>query len=156
MSKISVALWVVVILLIGGAFYLYAPESLRFWQGQTAAPITASQNVPKHEPINAKHQYKNGTHTVAGEVNMPTACYVLNTNSVIAESMPEQVTINFTATTGGDPCTQVITGERFKIDFKASGDAVIKATWNGQPVDLNLVPASSDEDLNNFELYIKG
>lgn len=156
MSKISIALVVISILLVGGFFYYFAPDSMRFWEGQTAAPITANQNEPKHDPINAKHQYKNGTHVVAGTVNMPTACYVLNTNAVIAESYPEQITINFVATTSGDVCAQVITGERFKVDFKAAGDASIKATWNGQPVDLNLIPASSDEDLNDFELYIKG
>ena len=53
---------------------------------------------------------------------------------------------------------QVIQGVvSYKLnDFTASEKATIKATWNGKPAILNLIPADPNEDLNNFELYIKG
>ena len=106
--------------------------------------------------ITAKHQFKAGKHIIAGDVNLPTPCYLLDTKASVAESYPEQVTIAFTATTQGEVCAQVITTERFKVDFTASEGATIKATWDGKPAILNLIPAGPGEDLNNFELYIKG
>ncbi len=112
-----------------------------------------TENIPD---ITAKHQWKNGKHIVAGEVNLPTPCYLLSTDSVVAESLPEQVTLQFTATTQGDMCAQVVTTERFKIEFDASQDATITATWNGKPAKLNLIPAGPNEDLLNFEIFLKG
>lgn len=112
-----------------------------------------TENIPD---ITAKHQFKNGSHIVAGEVNLPTPCYALDTKAVVLESLPEQVTLEFTATTQGEVCAQVLTTERFKIDFKASEGAIIKATWNGKPAKLNLIPAGPNEDLNDFEIFQKG
>lgn len=112
-----------------------------------------TENIPD---ITAKHQFKAGKHIVAGEVNLPTPCYLLDTSAVVAESMPEQVTLKFTATTQGDMCAQVVTTERFRIDFTASEGAVIKATWNGKPAKLNLIPVGPNEDLTNFEIFLKG
>ena len=155
MPKILIVIVVLIILVLG--FHFFAPDSMKFWKGQTAAPITAiTPNQSPHERITAKHQFKNGTHIIAGEVDMPTPCYILTTEARVAESMPEQVTIDFVAQTSGEMCAQVITPDRFKSEFKASQQAVIKATWNGQPVELNLIPVGADEDLINFEIFIKG
>ncbi len=122
----------------------------------TPYPTPAVTDETPEMEITAKHQWKNGTHIVAGDVNLPTPCYILNTNAVVAESYPEQVTINFVASTQGEACAQVVTTERFKVDFQASEKAIIKATWNGKPAKLNLIPAGPNEDLNNFELFLKG
>lgn len=112
-----------------------------------------TENIPD---ITAKHQFKSGKHIVAGEIDLPTPCYLLDTDAIIAESMPEQVTLRFTATTQAEMCAQVVTTERFRIDFTASQNAVIKATWNGKPAKLNLIPAGPNEDLTNFEIFLKG
>ncbi|HEY4517859.1 MAG TPA: hypothetical protein VJI74_03150 [Candidatus Paceibacterota bacterium] len=148
----------IVLVIAAGIFYFLAPDSLKFWQSQTAAVGDSIDTTTPlaHETILAKHQYASGTHIVAGEVNFPTPCYVLTTNAQVAESFPEQVTINFLSQTSGQVCAQVITPVRFKVSFQASQNATIKATWNGQPVVLNLIPAAAGEDLNNFELFIKG
>jgi len=122
------------------------------------SPVTDTETVDETPTmsITAKHQFKNGKHIIAGEVNLPTPCYVLDTQAMVAESMPEQVTIAFTSTTQGEICAQVVTTERFKVDFTASKEASIKATWNGKPATLNLIPAGENEDLNNFEIFLKG
>lgn len=106
--------------------------------------------------ITAKHQFEDGHHIVAGELDLPTPCHILDWNVVVAESYPEQVTINFTETTQADTCAQVITPARFKVEFDATGTAAISATVNGKPAVLNLIPAEPGEDLNDFEIYIKG
>ncbi len=158
MSKTAITTsTILIILVIAGAFYYLAPDSVRFWDNQTAAVIEADDTIPSpHETITAKHQYKNGKHIIAGEVNLPTPCNILTTTAQIAESFPEQVTINFDSTSSGEACAQVMTKNRFKIEFTASENAVIKARWNGQPVELNLIPVGANEDLTNFEVFIKG
>ncbi len=147
---------IIVILILGGLFYYFAPDSMKFWDGQTASIIDSvtdnEDSEPIHETITAKHQYKNGTHTIVGEVNMPNPCYLLDTSSVVSG---KEVTISFIASTTDDICAQVVTVERFRFDFNASSDATIRATWNGKPVELNLIPAGADEDLLDFEIYIK-
>lgn len=156
MSKTIIVIVVLLLVILG--LYYFTPTSWKFWQSQAAAPIEALLPTPTslHEAITAKHQFKNGTHIVAGEVNLPTPCDALSTSARIAESFPEQVTIDFTTKISSDICAQVITPNRFKVDFAASENATIKATWNGQPVELKLIPVSQGEDLSKFELYIKG
>jgi len=148
---------IVILIVLGVGFYFLAPDSMKFWGGQTANVIDSTNDdsntaIPAHERITAKHQYKNGTHIVAGEVNMPTPCYILDVSARVAS---EQVTLDFVSKTNGEVCAQVITTERFKVDFKAVENVAIKATWNGQPVELNLIPAGANEDLSNFEIFIK-
>lgn len=152
---------IIVLIVLAPAYYFYAPEDMKFWKSDTAT-VTPPMNEPADsvkpmdERITAKHQFKNGTHIIAGELNQPTPCYVLSTDARVAESYPEQVTIAFTSKTSGDICAQVITADRFKVEFAASENAVIKATWNGNPVELNLIPAGANENLDNFDVFIKG
>src|SRR3989344_5090564 len=161
MKTIPLIFVLVALLVLGMFFYYFAPDSLKFWQSQTAAvgDSTGTSNEPSepvHETITAKHQFKNGKHIIAGDVNMPTPCHILTTSAQVAESFPEQVTIQFVSRTSGEFCAQVITPARFKVEFTASENATVKATWNGQPVSLNLIPALPTDDLDNFELFIKG
>ncbi len=143
---------ILILLLVGGWVWVKYKDT---WFKKTA-PSGQVQGAESEMEITAKHQFKNGKHIVAGEVNLPTPCYVLGTEATVAQSMPEQITLKFTATTHGDMCAQVITVERFRFDFSASQNAVIKATWNGKPAKLNLIPAGANEDLTNFEIFLKG
>lgn len=106
--------------------------------------------------IDAKHFYIDGTHTLAGEVMMPTPCDLLEANASVAESMPEQVTIAFTVTNEADMCAQVITPQRFMVSFDASPEATFSATLEGRAVELNVFEAEEGETPEDFELFIKG
>ena len=119
--------------------------------------------IPKEEGyipqiINAKHQLKNGIHTIAGEIDLPTPCYLLETSSFVEVREPEEdlATVLFTTVNESDVCAQVITSARFKVVFGAGENAEIFATWNGKPVLFNLIKVSPEEDLDLFELFIKG
>jgi len=151
---------ILVLLALGIAFYFFAPDSLKFWREDgTQSPIGNNNDVKNNEPlerITAKHQYKNGTHIIAGEINLPTPCHILTSEVRIAESYPEQVTIAFAYKSSAEMCAEVITPARFKVEFKAAEKASINATLNGKAVILNLIPAGPNEDLNDFELFIKG
>ncbi len=106
--------------------------------------------------IDATHFYIDGTHTLVGELLMPTPCDLLNWDSMVAESMPEQVTVAFSVINNSDMCIQKITPQRFSASFTASENASIKATLNGVPVELNLIPAPKGERPEDFEIYQKG
>ncbi len=106
--------------------------------------------------IDAKHFFIPPTHTVAGEILMPTPCDLLNWSTRIQESMPETVYIDFDVVNHADTCAQTTTPQRFMVSFDASKDAVIKATLEGRAVELNLIPAAEGETPQSFELFIKG
>jgi len=123
-------------------------------------------NTPAEEPkdvvitpktvITAKRAYQSGTHTIAGEIPMPTPCHVLAA-SATSTNDGTKAFIEFTSSmSGAEMCAQVITPARFKVSVKANKDAEISATLNGQEVVLNLIEAGPNENLDDFELYIKG
>lgn len=156
--KILGGILVALLLISGGTYYLSHRDKT------ASTPSTVS---PGEKPdgsvlaedtilITAKHSFVNGKHIIAGEVDVPTPCYSLDVTSSVSAGNPEQVAVFFKTTDGGGVCAQVISARRFKIEFNASKDAVISATFNGKPATLNLIPASPGEDLNNFDIYIKG
>lgn len=121
------------------------------WENTPAEIIATVKTV-----ITAKHAYRNSEHIVAGEVPLPTACDILSTTAVVSTDK-KQILIQFVSTIKtGDKCPSDITPVRFKVLAKADKNAVISATLNGRPITLNLIEAGANENLDNFELYIKG
>lgn len=100
------------------------------------------------EEIVAIHSFENGTHRLNGEVDLPTPCHTLVHEVMIAESFPEQVTINFETEVDDDiVCAQVITPAQFDITFEASEEATIRTRFNGTSVPLNdIAPNPLGED----------
>jgi hypothetical protein len=72
------------------------------------------------------------------------------------ESMPEQVRIDFSVLNSEDSCVQVVTPQKFLVDFTASEQASITAHLNGRAVLLNLIPALPGETPENYEFSPKG
>ena len=159
MSNRTIVLFVVIFaLIIVGMFlftYLYQkntePVPL-----PTDTQATTTQNNYGITRIAAKYFYINGVHTIVGELAMPTPCDLLTTDATVAESFPEQVTFAFDVVNTTEVCAQVITNQRFKIDASASDQATLRATFMGEPVELNLVEAEAGETPEEFELFIKG
>jgi hypothetical protein len=86
--------------------------------------------------ILAKREYINGKHIVTGVIDLPTSCHTLSVDTTITESSPEQVALNFYSTTTAEQCAQVVTSVPFREEFNASGYAIIRAYWNGEPAKL--------------------
>jgi hypothetical protein len=106
--------------------------------------------------IDGKHFFNGSTHTIVGEILLSTPCDLLNWDPIIMESMPEQVRINFTVINNTEACTQVITPQKFFVEFNASEKATIEAFLNGRSVVLNLIPAAPGETPENYEFSPKG
>jgi hypothetical protein len=107
--------------------------------------------------IDAKHFFIEPTHTLAGEILMPTPCDLLDYSDVqIQESSPETVIVHFKVVNHAETCAETVTPQRFMVTFDAHKDALIKATFEGRPVELNLIPAAEGETPQDFELFMKG
>lgn len=113
-------------------------------------------SVTEKTVVTAKHAYQNGAHIVAGEIPLPTPCHILESGASVSADK-KQVFIALTSSIKtGDVCAEMITPARFKVTVSAAEHAKISATLNGQEVTLNLIEAGPAENLDNFELYIKG
>lgn len=142
------------------AFALFIFLSSLFSQNDTQEPLApqktpASQERPQ-TVLTAKHAYRDGVHTVVGEFELPTPCHILETVARVSED-GKNVVIDYTVTSRDETlCAQVITPTRYRVQFTAAPDARIGAQINGAPAVLNIIEAGPNEDLENFELYIKG
>ncbi|MDA8596741.1 hypothetical protein N9L26_00185 [Candidatus Pacebacteria bacterium] len=153
------------VLIVGGMFafaFLRSSEIAEAPADVTAADETdpSAQNTDERysgiERITAKHFYIDGTHTLAGEIPMPTPCDLLDPSVAIAESMPEQVSVDFAVINNAETCAQVITPARFMVEAQASEEASFSASLAGRAIEFNLVPAEEGETPEDFELFIKG
>lgn len=123
------------------------------WAERKAEPADNTQAITI---VNAKHAFKNGTHTVVGEVNLPNPCSILEATAIV-EGDGKTALIELVATQKTDEaCPQVVTKARFKVSFTGDKDMKIIAQLNGNPVTLNLIEALPGEDIENAEIFIKG
>lgn len=122
------------------------------------APIIENpNNVEEEVRVNAIHFFEDGKHTIVGDIMMPTPCDLLKSDVIVRESMPEQVAIGLTTVNNADVCAQVLTQQRFRVDFSASKEATISATLDGKNVILNLKDAEPGQEPDKLEdLYFKG
>lgn len=127
----------------------------------TEAPATA-ETPAAFDPyagitrIDGKHYYIDGTHTVVGEIALPTPCDLLESEVFVAESFPEQVTIDFSVINNSESCIQQVTAARFMVEAGVAEAATWSARLQGRSVELNLIPAAPGETPDEFELFIKG
>ena len=112
--------------------------------------------VTQKTVVTAKHAYQNGEHIIAGEIPLPTPCHILESAGSVSADKKQVFVALMSSIKTGETCAEVITPARFKLNVKADQRAKITATLNGQEVTLNLIEAGPNENLDNFELYIKG
>jgi hypothetical protein len=153
-KKTAILIGALVVIVVGlTAFWqFYGPKS----SSNQPAQVINSQNQGEERIITALHQFSKGKHIIAGEVDLPTPCHVINQNVTYTSVNPDKINIDYITSTKDELCAQVLTATRYKINFPASENVEITATWNGAPAQLNLVPVGADENLENFEVFIKG
>jgi hypothetical protein len=155
LNKTSVAVVAILILAAVGLFgytLVKAPT-----QEEVTVPSQTKPTVPQTtRTITAMHQYKDGVHTIAGSVELPTPCYRLFTEPFFVGDTKDEVEIRFTTATEDTTCAQALTPVRFKVTFDAPESVHMTATWDGTPASLNLVPVREGQDLDSYELEVKG
>ncbi|MFT5850005.1 MAG: hypothetical protein ACI9H6_000834 [Patiriisocius sp.] len=149
---------VLFVLIVAGMFtfaFLKKNEMIEEVQQQTEEPKTEVKYAAITR-VDATHFYADGVHTLVGEILMPTPCDLLEAEVMVAESLPEQIFVDFSVLNTADFCAQTITPQRFKVTAPASEEATFTAKFMGRAVELNLIPAGSGETPDDFELFIKG
>lgn len=155
-AKTILGIAIVVILIAIGTTYYFSTRDNDITPPLNQNPNGSGAVLPAEtQTITAEHAFRSGTHIVAGSISVPTPCDSLDVTARVMESFPEQVVLDFKTTSSDDVCVQVVSDRRFKLDFKASENASIRATMNGNPANLKLVPASYDS-LLSFDIFIKG
>lgn len=97
--------------------------------------------VPPKDPLVALYTFADDTYTVRGAVEVPHSCIALTSEARVLESYPERVTIRLTTRdeeAEGVVCEQASTTRSFRVIFDASEKAVITATLDRVPVELDL------------------
>ncbi|MFT5036574.1 MAG: hypothetical protein ACI9VM_000136 [Candidatus Azotimanducaceae bacterium] len=147
-------------LIIAGMF---AFAYLKKQEQQQIVPVTAIEEPDEDRyssitRIEGTHFFIDGVHTVVGEIAMPTPCDLLQSEARVAESFPEQITLDFSVINNAQECMQVITPARFKIEAQASEEATFSALFQNRRVELNLIEAEAGEGElpDEFEVFIKG
>lgn len=156
-QQIIIGVVALVIILSGGAWLLMNSNEAEDITGTPDKTDVVDDDTDTRR-IEAKRFFDDGTHTLVGEVVMPTPCDLLEVDAVVAESFPEQVTVRFSVVNNseGGVCAQVLTPQRFSVSFDASADARIRATYEGEDVELNLIEAEAHEDPEDLEPFSKG
>lgn len=156
-NKTIVSVIVGFLLLVIGLFALsYVQKQNLISNEPTDTSVATSTDPYQISRIEAKHFFRNGVHTIVGEITMPTPCDLLTTDARVAESMPEQITYEFSVINTTTDCETKPTKQRFSESAQASNQASLAATFRGVPVSLNMVEASADETPESYELFIKG
>lgn len=159
MSQKAIILIVTLFAIIVAGMFTYAHlKQSEKSETPEQAPAQPEEEVmyPDITRIDATHYFIDGTHTLVGEVNMPTPCDLLEAEAMVMESFPEQVVVDFTVINNSDMCAQVVTPQRFMVSVDASEDATFSARFMGREIELNLRPAPEGETPEDFELFIKG
>lgn len=148
-------LFVVVLVLIAIGLFAYTLVSAPTDTPEDDTLNQAPRTQEEQQIISAKHQFRDGTHTIAGTVELPTACYTLVVEPFFTKPN-EQVQLRFiSAVKDTDGCADVTVQTPFTVTFDAPESVSISALWNGAPARLNLVPVAPGESIDD-DLYFKG
>lgn len=130
---------VIVIVLAGIFFFLEGSSSKDM-------PVIPEDNMDSKdedkntfEKITLFRMSEGSTHTYKGTITLPTPCHTLQTMIVIAESYPEQVTLDLTSASNAPVCAQVVTEKEFTAQFNASPNHTIRLTMNGKEIPIEVV-----------------
>ncbi len=105
--------------------------------------------------VQVKHQYKDGEHTYVGSLDLPNACYQLDSN--IQKTGDASATINLmTSVDAEETCAQTVTSRDFRLQTDGPMNLTVTGMLNGKPVDLNLFEVPANQDIDEFEINVKG
>ena len=146
------------LIVVGMFVFAYLKRAEMVQAPVVEAPVEEEGGLyPNVTRIDAKHFFIDGVHTFAGELVLPTPCDLLEVDTVVRESFPEQIVLDFNVINNSDMCAQVMTTQRFMTQpITASAEATVTATFMGRQIELNLIPAAEGETPEEFELFIKG
>lgn len=147
------AIIILLVIAFGMAVFVYIFKA----SDSSSQPLTIpSEEIlyPDVQSITATHFYNEGTHTLIGEIALPTPCDLLSWTVSVAESYPEQASIDFSVSNHSDACIEVVTEQEFHITYEASERATIKTRFNGRTLPLDLIQDTSEDNSLEFQPFL--
>jgi hypothetical protein len=144
---------VLVLSALAFGFIFFRSQTIPVEQVPSLTPTSTGVVIPSI--ITAKHAYRNGEHILAGDMNLPTSCHLLEHTVTI---LPDEsrATIAFSRNFTGGDCPGGEISTRFLVQFKGKPDTQIRVTVDGQEVPLSLIEVPPEEDIENTEVFLKG
>lgn len=106
--------------------------------------------------MDIKEQYVAPTYTFVGSIDVPTPCHTLNAKVNQISDVMFEIEVN-TISPGDDVmCAQVISTQQFSVSFDAPKDILVYAKINGEIYELSRFVIPEGENINNYDLFIKG
>lgn len=110
--------------------------------------------------IDIKHQFKNGTHNYAGIIDLPNPCYSLSSKIISIDSPLTNTSsfqIDLISKNSDQMCADVMTPTYFKLIITGQSKvSLLKGTFNSKPIKFNVFEVPENEDIDNYDIYIKG
>ena len=151
---IILAVLVLLILIVGMFIFTYLKKNELNEVEPTSTQTSLSNNLYSDiGTIQATHYIKDSDHVLVGTMLLPSACDILGWDVMVAESYPEQVTINFQTENYTQECIDTERAKEFKVLFTASKDAVIRVKFEGRPVTLDITESLLLEPSESLELF---
>ena len=134
--SVSVIIIVLLLLVFGGVVYVRNANPIddEFPQEEQPDDTTTQNLVVTHAFDGEQHEY-------TGSVVLPTPCHTLESEVLVAESFPEQITINLRTVAPEEDvaCIQVLERATFDIFVTASeGAKLVRVVLDGTPVDFEI------------------
>ena len=144
------ALIVIVIATVGTYFYNQNKTDKLVDERKDAI----NQEIERPEiTLNAKHQFKGGTHVFVGQIELPTPCHFVITS--VQKNQSETI-INIDTKSEAEMCAQVITNKEFRVTFDGTAEENIIAKLNGELVNLNLFEIDANQNIDEVDIFNKG
>lgn len=135
MNKVIVGIILLIVIVAGGFFvFREAPSDVPSTPGQNNGNGDGSPVYTPDGGISLVRTSNENNHMYRGVVSLPTPCHELNVMLAIAESYPEQVTIELTSFSTAEVCAQVISEKEFTAEFTASPKHSLRVLVNGEEV----------------------
>ncbi len=134
---------------------LYGYEFIFKKPAITSPTIDQNEEIPL-SALDIKEQRVNETYTFVGTIAVPTPCHNLVSKIEQVSVDAYQIQVTTTPPAPGVMCAQVITDKNFKVSFDAPENIEVTAFVDGVPYDLNRYVIPEGENIDTFELFIKG
>lgn len=144
----------IIVLLVLLVVSLYGYEMI-FKKPLIEAPRT-NQEEPILPVLDIKEQYVDGVHTFAGTLSVPTPCHTILSDVVPFGEDAYQIQLSIIPPATEVACAQVISEKNYKVSFAGSENAIVTAIINGVEYELNRYPVPEGENIDTYELFIKG
>lgn len=152
MKKIIITFTALLVLLI---VFLFVSENIfnKTIVDQLNTPLQEEAILPI---VDIKEQYKDSNYTFVGSIDLPTPCHTVEANVNQITDVMFEIIVNTIEPKEDVMCAQVITPRQYSVSFEGPETVLVYANINGVIHELSRFVVPEGEDINAFELYIKG